>query len=188
MYEDAINSPQSQKLTVGSIVERYVNEATNNTAAAIILFILLNFFNSILLYTKFILLKTTKIVPLQQISCNNKLIMANNDWKSRLGMVYSTNPDFQFEQEEVYEEETLAPKDQKLVVAIDKKGRGGKQVTVVNGFVGKEDDLVDLGKALKTKCGVGGSVKEGQILIQGDQRDKIVAILTGLGYKAKRGN
>ena len=70
--------------------------------------------------------------------------MANNDWKSRLGMVYSTNPDFQFEQEEVYEEETPAPKDQKLVVAIDKKGRGGKQVTVVNGFVGKEDDLADL--------------------------------------------
>ncbi len=80
--------------------------------------------------------------------------MANNDWKSRLGMVYSTNPDFQFEQEEVYEEETLAPGAQKLVVAIDRKGRGGKQVTVVNGFVGKEDDLADLGKVLKTKCGV----------------------------------
>ena len=114
--------------------------------------------------------------------------MANNDWKSRLGMVYSTNPDFQFEEEETVEQDTLAPKDQKLIVAIDRKGRGGKQVTVVTGFVGKTDDLEALGKTLKTKCGVGGSVKDGEILIQGDQRDKITTILTGLGYKAKRGN
>lgn len=114
--------------------------------------------------------------------------MANNDWKSRLGMVYSTNPDFQFEEEEVIEQDTLAPKDQKLIVAIDRKGRGGKQVTVVTGFVGKTDDLEALGKTLKAKCGVGGSVKDGEILIQGDQRDKITTILTGLGYKAKRGN
>jgi translation initiation factor 1 len=114
--------------------------------------------------------------------------MANNDWKSRLGMVYSTNPNYQFEEEEVVEQDTLAPKDQKLIVAIDRKGRGGKQVTVVTGFVGKSDDLEALGKTLKTKCGVGGSVKDGEILIQGDQRDKITTILTGLGYKAKRGN
>ena len=114
--------------------------------------------------------------------------MANNDWKSRLGMVYSTNPDYQFEQEEVEEVETPLPKDQKLIVAIDKKGRGGKQVTVVNGFIGKEEDLESLGKTLKTNCGVGGSVKDGIILIQGDQRDKITGILTTLGYKAKRGN
>ena len=114
--------------------------------------------------------------------------MANNDWKSRLGMVYSTNPDFKFEEEEIIEEETLLPKDQKLVVALEKKGRGGKQVTVVNGFIGKEDDLEALGKTLKTKCGVGGSVKDGQILIQGDQREKVTNILTALGYKAKRGN
>jgi translation initiation factor 1 len=114
--------------------------------------------------------------------------MANNDWKSRLGMVYSTNPNYQFEEEEVVEQDTLAPKDQKLIVAIDRKGRGGKQVTVVTGFVGKTDDLEALGKTLKTKCGVGGSVKDGEILIQGDQRDKITTILTGLGYKAKRGN
>lgn len=114
--------------------------------------------------------------------------MANNDWKSRLGMVYSTNPDFKFEEEEIIEEETLLPKDQKLVVALEKKGRGGKQVTVVNGFIGKEDDLEALGKTLKTKCGVGGSVKDGQILIQGDQREKITTVLASLGYKAKRGN
>ena len=114
--------------------------------------------------------------------------MANNDWKSRLGMVYSTNPDYQFEEEEIEQQETLAPKDQKLIVAIDRKGRGGKQVTVVSGFIGTDSDLQDLGKQLKTKCGVGGSAKDGEILIQGDQRDKITAILTDLGYKAKRGN
>lgn len=115
--------------------------------------------------------------------------MANNDWKSRLGMVYSTNPDFKFETQEEEEVQTLDPKDQKLIVALDKKGRAGKQVTVVNGFVGSADDLESLGKTLKTKCGVGGSVKDGSVLIQGDQRDKIVIILNNLGYtRAKRGN
>lgn len=126
-------------------------------------------------------------VFLQQNSCNYS-IMANNDWKSRLGMVYSTNPYYQFEQEEIPEQETLPAKEQKLIVKIDKKGRGGKQVTVVEGFIGKDEDLEDLGKMLKSKCGVGGSVKEGLILVQGDQRDKITNILTTLGYRAKRGN
>lgn len=105
-----------------------------------------------------------------------------------MGMVYSTNPDFQFEQQEEPQQETLPANEQKLIVAIDKKGRGGKQVTVVRGFIGRDEDLEALGKMLKTKCGVGGSVKEGEVLIQGDQRDKITTILTGLGYKAKRGN
>ena len=108
--------------------------------------------------------------------------MANNDWKSRLGMVYSTNPDFQFEQEEVYEEETPAPKDQKLVVTIDKKGRGGKTVTLIRGFIGTEDDLKDLGKLLKTKCGVGGSVKDEEIIIQGDFKQRIIDLLKAEGY------
>lgn len=121
-------------------------------------------------------------------NCAKFLSMSNNDWKSRLGMVYSTNPNYEFEAEEEVEQETLAPEKQKLIVSIDKKGRAGKQVTVVNGFVGKETDLEELGKTLKTKCGVGGSVKDGVILIQGDQRDKITSILVNLGYKAKRGN
>jgi translation initiation factor 1 len=114
--------------------------------------------------------------------------MANNDWKERLGMVYSTNPNFKYEQENGDEQQTLPAAQQKLIVAIDKKGRAGKQVTIVTGFIGKDDDLQTLGKTIKTKCGVGGSVKEGVILVQGDMRDKIVTILTNLGYKAKRGN
>ena len=114
--------------------------------------------------------------------------MADNDWKKRLGVVFSTNPDFKYEEDLEEEPQTLEPSRQNLIVSIDRKGRGGKQVTVVTGFIGKNDDLEALGKTLKTKCGVGGSVKDGEILIQGDQRDKITTILTGLGYKAKRGN
>lgn len=114
--------------------------------------------------------------------------MSNNDWKSRLGMVYSTNPDFKYEYDEQEDIETLPNQKQHLNVKIEKKGRGGKQVTVISGFIGKEEDLEALAKELKTKCGVGGSCKEGEILIQGDQRDKIVALLTKMEYKAKRGN
>ena len=167
-----------------------MNDATNNTATAMILFILLNFFNSII--NPLISYKTANIVKTNMYFCSkiraNNTNMANNDWKSRLGMVYSTNPDYQFEQEESCEQETLPPKEQKLIVRIDKKGRGGKQVTVVEGFVGKEEDMEALGKMLKSKCGVGGSVKDGEILVQGDQREKIVNILLSLDYKAKRGN
>lgn len=115
--------------------------------------------------------------------------MANNDWKSRLGVVYSTNPDFNYDNSENEEiQESVPPQKQKLIVKIDRRNRGGKQVTVVEGFKGPEADLEDLGKKLKTKCGVGGSAKEGIILIQGDMRDKVLATLSALGYNAKRGN
>ena len=114
--------------------------------------------------------------------------MAENDWKKRLGVVFSTNPDFTYEEEAVQEKETLEPAGQNLIVRIDRKGRGGKQVTLVTGFVGTADDLAALGRILKMKCGVGGSAKDGEITIQGDFRDRVVALLKDMGYKAKRGN
>ncbi len=114
--------------------------------------------------------------------------MADNDWKSRLGVVYSTNPDFQYQQEAEEEAETLAPGKQRLIVRIDRRQRAGKQVTLVEGFVGKSEDLAALAKTLKTKCGVGGTAKDGEITIQGDLRDKVTALLQSMGYNAKRGN
>lgn len=114
--------------------------------------------------------------------------MAENDWKQRLGVVYSTNPDFKYEQESITEDETLAPEKQKLTVSIDRRCRAGKQVTLVSGFVGSESDLKELGKTLKVKCGVGGTAKDGEITIQGDLRDKVTALLCTMGYRAKRGN
>lgn len=114
--------------------------------------------------------------------------MADNDWKSRLGVVYSTNPDFKYEQAESIEEETLPPQKQRLIVRIDRRQRAGKQVTLVEGFVGRSDDLAALAKTLKTKCGVGGTAKDGGITIQGDLRDKVTALLQSMGYNAKRGN
>lgn len=105
-----------------------------------------------------------------------------NDWKKRLGMVYSTNPDFQFETENVVEQEALPKQQQKLRISIEKKNRGGKVATIVKGFIGSENDLKELGKMLKTKCGVGGSTKEGEIIIQGELKDKILDLLIKAGY------
>ena len=121
---------------------------------------------------------------------DNKIVstMADNDWKKRLGVVFSTNPDFTYEEEAEEETATLEPSKQNLIVTIDRKGRAGKQVTLVTGFIGTADDLADLGRTLKVKCGVGGSAKDGEIAIQGDFRDRIVTILKNMGYKAKRGN
>ena len=115
--------------------------------------------------------------------------MSDTDWKKRLGVVYSTNPDFNYtEESEGEEQETLPPSAQRLIVRIDRSGRAGKQVTLVQGFKGREDDLADLGKTLKVKCGVGGSAKDGEIVLQGDWRDKVTALLVQMGYNAKRGN
>ena len=114
--------------------------------------------------------------------------MAENDWKQRLGVGYSTNPDFKYEQEAEPEEETLPPSKQRLVVTIDRRCRAGKQVTLVSGFKGSDEDLKALGKTLKVKCGVGGTAKDGEITVQGDLRDKVTALLNSMGYNAKRGN
>lgn len=107
-----------------------------------------------------------------------------NDFSSLAGMVYSTNPDA-MPPAYAPEEETLAPAQQLLYVAIDKKKRAGKSVTLITGFVGKESDLQELGKLLKTKCGVGGSAKDGEIIIQGEYKDKVAEYLKTWGYKVK---
>lgn len=114
--------------------------------------------------------------------------MSDNDWKSRLGVVYSTNPDFKYTTASQEEQVTLPPAKQRLVVRIDRRQRAGKQVTLVEGFVGTQDDLSALAKTLKTKCGVGGTAKDGEITVQGDLRDKVVSLLQSMGYNAKRGN
>lgn len=110
----------------------------------------------------------------------------SNNWKNRTGVVYSTNDDFEYSSDDGDELETLPPQQQNLRVMLDKKQRAGKQVTLVTGFVGSEDDLKDLGKSLKTKCGTGGSAKDAEIIIQGDCRDKVMTFLIEQGYKAKR--
>jgi len=112
--------------------------------------------------------------------------MADNDWKSRLGMVYSTDPDFAYTTRHDEEPETLAPERQELRVWLDRKQRGGKVVTLVRGFVGRDADLQELARMLKTKCGVGGAAKEGEIIIQGDHRDRVVELLTRSGYRCKK--
>ena len=105
-----------------------------------------------------------------------------NDWKERLNIVYSTNPDFQYSTDEIEENETLPKQQQKLRVSIEKNHRGGKTVTIVRNFIGTSDDMKELGKLLKTRCGVGGSVKDGEILIQGEFKEKIIDILKKEGY------
>lgn len=106
--------------------------------------------------------------------------------KKKTNVVYSTNPDFNFDYEEDEIQETLPAGEQRLYVSIDRKQRKGKEVTLVEGFVGDPDDLKDLGKMLKSKCGVGGSVKDGEILIQGNVRDKVYDLLVKEGYSVKK--
>ena len=135
-----------------------------------------------------IFVKTDKYTTIIAIFAKRILQMADNDWKKRLGVVFSTDPDFNYEEEASEEPQTLEPSRQNLIVSIDRKGRGGKQVTLVTGFVGTSDDLAGLGRTLKVKCGVGGSAKDGEITIQGDFRDRVVTLLKDMGYRAKRGN
>ena len=116
----------------------------------------------------------------------NEMKMKKNDWKDRLGVLYSTNPDFQYETNEVEEEETLPKEKQALRIALDKKGRSGKVVTLITVFRGTNDDLAALGKELKVKCGVGGSAKEGEIILQGDFRQKALELLQKAGYTKSR--
>ena len=97
-------------------------------------------------------------------------------------MVYYTNPNFQYETENTEEAETLSPNQQKLRVQLDRKNRGGKVVTLVTGFVGTDDDLKELGRMLKSKCGVGGSAKDGEIIVQGDFKQKVIELLKKEGY------
>ncbi len=106
--------------------------------------------------------------------------------KEKLNIVYSTNPNFQYEFEEEESVESKANNQQKLYVSIDKKQRGGKEVTLVEGFVGPEEELKELGKLLKSKCGVGGSVKDNEILIQGNFKDKVYDLLVKENYKVTK--
>lgn len=106
-----------------------------------------------------------------------------SDWKNRLGVLYSTNPDFAYTTAEVEEATTLPPDKQRLRLSLSKKQRGGKEVSLITGFVGTTEDLEALGKLLRQRCGVGGSAKDGEILVQGDQREKLRKILLELGYR-----
>ncbi len=110
----------------------------------------------------------------------------SNDWKSRLGMVYSTDPDYQYRTAEEEQAETLPARQQQLRVWLDRKQRAGKVVTLGKGFVGRDEDLAELARMLKNKCGVGGSAKEGEIIIQGDHRDRVAELLLKAGYNCKK--
>ncbi|MBR2867027.1 MAG: translation initiation factor [Alistipes sp.] len=111
--------------------------------------------------------------------------MMASDWKDRLGVVFSTNPDFKYATETDDVEATLPPSQQNLRVWLDRL-KGGRVATVVRGFIGSSDDLQALGKELKKSCGVGGTAKDGEIIIQGDHRDRVVDLLVKAGYRAKR--
>jgi translation initiation factor 1 len=102
------------------------------------------------------------------------------------GILYSTNPDYKYNYQNETESLTLPPQQQDLRIFLEKKHRGGKTACVIKGFLGKQDDLEALSRLIKTKCGTGGSAKDGEIIIQGDFRDKILQLLLEKGYKAKK--
>jgi translation initiation factor 1 len=117
---------------------------------------------------------------------NTNRIMSKKNKTDLRGFVYSTDPNFRFEHEDGPAAETLPAKQQKLRVRLETKHRAGKAVTLIEGFVGTEEDLVDLGKKLKNYCGTGGSAKEGEIIVQGDQRDKILQWLQKNDYTSSK--
>ncbi len=110
----------------------------------------------------------------------------SNKNKHKEGLVYSTNPDFMFPENSGEATQTLPPRQQDLRILLDRKQRAGKAVTLITGFEGSAADLESLGKLLKSRCGTGGSVKNGEILIQGDFREKVMALLLAAGYQAKK--
>lgn len=99
-----------------------------------------------------------------------------------MNVVYSTNPDYNYEMNDEEEQTTLPSAQQRLRVQLDRKNRGGKVVTLVTGFVGTDNDLKELGKLLKSKCGVGGSAKDGEIIVQGDFKQRVIELLKSEGY------
>ncbi len=122
-------------------------------------------------------------MTVQQLIWYSGMAGKSNDWKERLGMVYSTNPNFSYETEkETIEPELLPPNQQKLRLRIEKNGRGGKTATVISGFNGPDSELESLARTLKTHCGCGGSAKDGLIIIQGDMKEKLIDKLKSLGY------
>ncbi|HML63379.1 MAG TPA: translation initiation factor [Dysgonomonas sp.] len=112
--------------------------------------------------------------------------MDMNDWKDRLNVVYSTNPDFKYDTDKEEEQDTLPKEKQQLRIQLDKRNRKGKAVTLITGFVGTSEDLEELGKFLKVKCGVGGSAKDHEIIVQGDLRNKVLELLQKEGYVKSR--
>ena len=113
--------------------------------------------------------------------------MKNNDWKDRLNVVYSTNPDFNYDMDDDQEQVTLDKNKQNLRVSLDRKNRGGKVVTLITGFVGTENDQKELSKMIKCNCGVGGSAKDGEIIVQGDFKQKVIDLLIKEGYTKTKG-
>ncbi len=106
--------------------------------------------------------------------------------KSRHGVVYSTDPRYAYAEPDPYQATTLEPALQKLRVHLDRKQRGGKEVTLVKGFVGTKEDLESLVKTLKNKCGTGGSAKDGEVMVQGNQREKVIKLLLDMGYSGTK--